>query len=182
MKPLIEVELRGLMSPEQYQSLIRRLNEEGVPVEADDKDTYFFNFPRGIFKVCDEISKDQGKLSLKIGSEETGALQEQEIVVGREQVPAFRNFFANLGYTDFHLVPQKRQNFFLPDSTLSLKFTEDFQHHFELEGELLEDESEVPAERERLKGICREYGLTPMEPEEIAARVQVIKKRLGFVK
>lgn len=180
MKPLIEVELRGLMTEDQYQKLIRRLNEERVPVEADDKDTYFFNVPRGIFKVCDEVSKDQGKLSLKLGDEETGALQELEIPFDRAEVPQYLKFFAALGYDKFHLVPQKRQNFFLPDATLSLKYTEDFRHHFELEGELLEDEADVPAERERLKELCREYGLTPLEPAEIAARVAEIKKRIGF--
>ncbi|MFA4954044.1 MAG: hypothetical protein WC641_01905 [Patescibacteria group bacterium] len=182
MKHSIEVELRGLLTPEEYDALIKRLEREGVAFEADDKDTFFFNVPQGIFKVCDEISKDQGKLSLKIGSEETGALKEMEIVIKREQVPSFMEFFAALGYTEYHHVPQKRKNFFLKDSTLSLKFTPDFQYHFELEGELLDDEALVEEEKKHLKSICDQYGIVPLEPEEIAAKVKEIRKQIGFDK
>lgn len=182
MKHVIEVELRGLLTQEQYDALIKRLEDEGVAVEADDKDTFFFNVPQGIFKVCDEISKGQGKLSLKIGSEETGALKEKEIIIKREQVSSFMGFFAALGYTEYHHVPQKRKNFFLKDATLSLKFTPDFQYHFELEGRILEDEALVEAEKKHLKAICDQYGIVPLEPEEIAVRVKEIRKRIGFDK
>jgi adenylate cyclase class IV len=182
MKPSIEVELRGLLTQEQYDSLTKRLENEGVRVESDDKDTFFFNVPRGIFKVCDEISKGQGKLSIKIGSEETGALKETEIVIKREQIPSFMEFFEALGYTENHHVPQIRKNFFLKDSILSLKFTPDFQYHFEIEGRLLKDEALVDAEKDDLKKICDQYGLVPLEPEEIAMRVKEIRKRIGFDK
>ncbi len=180
MKHVIEVELRGLLTKEQYDALTRRLKDEGTAFEADDKDTYFFNVKNGIFKVCDEISKDQGKLSLKIGSVEMGALKEKEIVIPREQVPLFIDFFAMLGYADYHHVLQKRENFFLKEATLSLKFTPDFQYHFELEGALLEDENLIEQEKIRLKSICDGYGLLPMEPEEIAARIKEIRKHIGF--
>ncbi len=77
-------------------------------------------------------------------------------------------FFRALGYGEPHLVPQKRRNWFLPDATLSLKFTPDFRHHFELEGELLADESRTEGEKARLRAICGRYGLVPLEPEAIA--------------
>jgi adenylate cyclase class IV len=182
MNHVIEVELRGLLTKEQYDSLIKRLEAEGILFEADDKDTYFFNVQKGIFKVCDEISKDQGKLSLKIGSEETGALKEKEIIITREQVPAFIEFFNALGYAEPHHVPQQRKNFFLKDATLSLKFTPDFQFHFELEGKLLEDETLVETEKKHLKDICDQYGIVPLQPEEITERVKEIRKRIGFDK
>lgn len=182
MKKTIEVELRGLLTEAQYNALVERLDHEGVRVEEDDKDTYFFNVPRGIFKVCNEISKGQGKLSLKVGSEETGALEEREIVFKQQQVKDFLKFFGALGYSEYHHVPQKRKNYFLDGATLSLKFTPDFQYHFELEGELIEDESLVERAKNRLKGICNTYGIVPMDPEEIASRVKEIRKRIGFDK
>lgn len=76
MEKTIEVELRGLLTEKQYQSLTEHLVKEGVTFEFDDKDTYFFNVSRGVFKLCDEISKNQDKLSLKIGVLESGALKE----------------------------------------------------------------------------------------------------------
>lgn len=182
MRKTIEVELRGLLTEEQYNSLIEHLTKDGVAFESDDKDTYFFNVSSGIFKLCDEISKDQGKLSLKLGSEETGALKEQEIVFERKLVPDFLNFFANIGFAERHLVPQKRKNFFLKDSTLSLKYTPDFEYHFELEGTLLSDESQIDAEKERLQVICKHYGLVPLTSEELTERIKTIRKRIGFDK
>jgi adenylate cyclase class IV len=179
-KKTIEVELRGLMTSEQATALTDRLAAAGIAQEKDDKDTYFFNVPRGIFKMCDEVSKGQGKLSLKIGSEETGALEEREIVVPRAQVADFISFFAALGYGEPHLVPQKRVNYFLPEATLSIKHTPDFQHHFEMEGRLLEDEAEIEAERARLETVCANYGLVPLTPDEITERVAAIRRRIGF--
>lgn len=180
MKHPIEVELRGFLTEEQYNALILRLKNEGIDSEEDDKDTFFFNVQKGIFKVCDEISKDKAKLSLKIGSEETGALKELEIAIPREQVKIFMSFFAALGYSDFHHVPQKRINFFLKNSILSLKFTPDFQYHFELEGRPLEDEALVENEKLMLRHVCGQYGIIPLEPEEVAAKVKEIRKRIGF--
>ncbi len=182
MKKSIEIELRGLLTEKQYNSLTERLTKDGVAFESDDKDTYFFNVSSGIFKLCDEISKDRGKLSLKIGSEETGALDEQEIIFERNLVPAFLHFFAEIGFAKHHLVPQKRKNYFLKDSTLSLKYTPDFEYHFELEGALLNNESQIDAEKERLQIICKHYGLTPLTSKEIADRIRNIRKRIGFDK
>lgn len=178
----IEVELRGLLTEEQYNSLTEHLVKDGVAFESDDKDTYFFNVSSGIFKLCDEISKNQGKLSLKIGTLETGALDEQEIIFERSLVPAFLHFFANIGFAEHHLVPQKRKNYFLKDSVLSLKYTPNFEYHFELEGTLLSDESQIDAEKKRLQIICKHYGLIPLTSEELADRIKTIRKRIGFDK
>ncbi len=120
---------------------------------------------------------------MKIGKEETGgALEEIEIVIRRDQIKPFFNFFAALGYIDYHHVPQKRRNYFFKNAELALKFTPDFQYHFELEGRLLRDSSQINKEKSRLRKICRHYGLTPLEPHEIASRIKEIRKRIGFEK
>ena len=176
----IEVELRGLLTPTQYHALQQRLLDEGVPCQADDKESYFFNFPRGVLKVCDEISQDRGKISLKLGKEAEGALEEHEIFISRDQVNAAITLLVACGYGEPHQVTQDRMNYALPTATLSLKFTEDFRHHFELEGEPVYDPSFVEEEKRRLRSICLEYGLVPLEPEEIEERVNSIKRRIGF--
>lgn len=178
--PPIEVELRGLLTKKAFDALQQHLLDEGVPCEADDKVTYFFDFPRGILKICDEISQDRGKISLKVGKEEDGALEEYEIFISRDQVNAALVLFVATGLGAPHEVTQDRMNYILPTATLSLKFTEDFRHHFELEGEPIYDLSLVEQEKQRLRAICAEYGLIPMEPEEIEERVNAIRKRIGF--
>lgn len=179
-QPLIEVELRGLLTPEAYDALQQRLLDEGVSSEADDKETYFFRFPPGILKVCDEISKDRGKISLKIGEEAQGALQEREVLLPHDQVDATLDLFRAIGYGEPHQVTQKRTNYFLPTSTLSLKFTEDFRYHFELEGEPVFDPLLVEEEKLHLRQVCAEYGLVPLEPAEVEKRIKAIKERIGF--
>jgi hypothetical protein len=178
----IEVELRGLLTKNEYESLLKRLDRKKIPHEDDDKNTYFFNVPKGIFKLCDEISKNRGKISLKLGAEETGALDEREIIINRRQIKEFIDLFGMLGYTKYHLVPQKRINFFLPSAELSIKYTPNFKYHFELEGKPISDRRKIEKEKKRLKKICADYGLTPLTPEEIATQVKKVKKKIGFEK
>jgi adenylate cyclase class IV len=180
MPRTIEVELRGLLASDEHDRLIERLTREGADFEVDDKDTYFFNFPAGILKVCDESSKDSGKISLKLGDEAHGALDETEIQISREDAPRAIHLLSKLGYGDPHHVPQKRTNYFLGSATLSVKYTPEFGHHFELEGDLLDSEARIELEKQRLQEICHAYGLVPLEPGVLEARIKDIRKRIGF--
>ncbi len=70
-----EIELRGVMGKKQYLDLIKKLNSQGYAHEKDDKVSCFFVREKGIFKINDEISKNQAKIFLKLGDEEKGKLQ-----------------------------------------------------------------------------------------------------------
>lgn len=179
-KKNVEVELRGLLDEISYRALAERLESAGTEAERDDKDTYFYDVPSGIFKICDEISKNGAKLSAKIGKEETGAMEEIEIPFDRARVEDMRKCLSAAGLTRYHQVPQKRTNFSLDGCVLSLKHTPDFGFHFELEGKPAGNEDEAARELLRLQAICERIGISPMTPAEIAGRVIAIKERLGF--
>ena len=78
-----EIELRGLLKKDQYLALIKKLDTLGYAHKKDDKLSYFFERKKGIFKLNDEISKNQAKISLKIGDEEKGSLKEYEVIFER---------------------------------------------------------------------------------------------------
>ncbi|MEI7740975.1 MAG: hypothetical protein WCJ29_00550 [bacterium] len=180
MEHNIEVELRGLMAEEAFRALETRLKKEGVKCEEDDKDTYFFNVQKGTFKISDEKSRNQAKICLKVGDLETSALREVDLKIARTEVPAAIKLLVALGYEKYHLVPQKRANYFLPGAILSLKYTPDFQFHFEMESENLVDEKDIESEKAKLRKLCAEYGIVPMDPEEIAEHMKMIRKKIGF--
>ena len=177
-----EIELRGLLEKEQYSNLIKKLDDLGYVHEEDDKLSYFFERERGIFKLNDEISKNQAKVSLKIGDEEKNSLEEYEVVVDRKYFKKLLLIFQKLGFTKFNIVDQKRINFHMKDLDveLALKHSPNFQYHFEIEylGKKIKSEEKI---KQYLKEVCGKFGITPLTEEELAKKIQEIKKDLNWV-
>ncbi|MCX6743729.1 MAG: hypothetical protein NT116_05890 [Candidatus Parcubacteria bacterium] len=173
-----EIEFRGILGKKQYFDLLKKLILRGYAHEKDDKISYFFVRKKGIFKINDEISKNQAKISLKLGDEERGKLHESEVVVDRRYFNDLLFIFQKLGFTKYHKVEQKRDNFLLKDFDveLSLKYTIDFQYHFEIEylGNKIKSENKI---KKYLKEICDKFNIVPLEEKELLQRIQDIKKR-----
>lgn len=172
-----EIELRGTLEKKQYLNLIKKLDALGYVHEKDNKLSYFFMRQRGILKLNDEISKNQTKLSLKLGDEEKGKLYECEVVLARHHFKDLLFIFKALGFTKFHKVIQKRDNFILNDYNveLSLKHTPDFQYHFEIEylGNKIKSDRGI---KKYLHKICAQLGIKPMKENELLLKIQEIKK------
>jgi len=171
-----EIELRGLLKKRQYFSLVKKLEGLGYTHEKDDKLSYFFERETGIFKINDEISKNQAKISLKLGDEEKGKLYEYEVVCDRHYFKNLLFIFKILGFTKFHIVKQKRDNFYLKnlDVELALKYSPNFRYHFEIEylGKGIKSEDKI---KKYLKEVCERIEIMPMEEEELAQRIKEIK-------
>ena len=178
-----EIELRGYLTKKQYIDLIKNLNLCGYTNEKDDKDSYFFIREKGIFKINDEISKNQAKISLKTGDEEKGRLYEKEITLDRRYVKDLLFVFKELGFTKYHKVKQKRDNFLLKDLDieLSLKYTPDFQHHFEIEyiGNKLKSEKSII---QYLKKMCDKFNIIPLSEKELFEKIKKIKNKYKLLK
>lgn len=173
-----EIEIRGVLGKEQYFDLIKRLNSCGYLENKDDKISYFFVREKGIFKINDEISKNQAKISLKLGDEEKGKLHESEVVFDRRYFKDLLFIFQKLGFTKYHKVEQKRVNFSLKDLDveLSLKYTLDFQYHFEIEyvGNKIKSENKI---KTYLRKVCDKFNIAPLEEKELLRKIQDIKKQ-----
>ncbi|MFH1030858.1 MAG: hypothetical protein V1770_06420 [bacterium] len=173
-----EIELRGVLGEEQYFNLIKKLDSCDCIHEKDDKISYFFIRKKGIFKINDEISKNQAKISLKLGDEEKGKLHESEVVLDRSYFTDLLFIFQKIGFTKYHKVEQKRDNFLFKNLgiELSLKYTPDFKYHFEIEyiGNKIKSENKI---KKYLKEICDKFNLVPLEEKELLQKIQNIKKR-----
>lgn len=176
-----EVELRGLLSEKQHDALRTDLISKGYSYSEDDKVSYFFVWDKGVFKLNDEVSQNRSKISLKIGDEVKGSLREYEVVFDRESLEGMLHIFSELGFRKFHKVDQKRKNFILNDLDveIALKYTPDFQHHFEIEyiGDQFEEIDEIKA---YLRGVCEKFGIIPLDEWELDKRIKEIKARYGL--
>lgn len=172
-----EIELRGLLTKKQYLSLFKKLGALGYTHEKDDKNSYFFERERGIFKLNDEISKNQAKLSLKLGDEEKGKLHECEVIFDRRYFKNLLFILKSVGFTRFHITKQKRDNFHLIDLDveLSLKYSKSFKYHFEIEylGKQYKLEKDI---KKYLKEVCAKLEIKPMEEDELREAIAEIKR------
>ena len=182
-KSMREIEIRGLLKKGQYLNLIKKLDDLGYTHEKDNKLSYFFKREKGIFKLNNEISKNQARISLKLGDEIKGSLEEYEVIIDRRYFKNLLTIFQKLGFTKFNIVNQIRDNFYLKDLDveLALKYSNSFQYHFEIEylGKKIKSESKI---KEYLKKVCAKLEIIPMEEIEILQKIKEIRKRLGWIK
>lgn len=176
----IEVEVRGILSEEQYQSLVKKLKQKADSYEQDGKISYFFVTIDRILKVTDEISKNRAKITLKLGDETENILEEIEIPIARDEVGNAVNMFKHLGFTKINRVEQKRINFNYEGVIISLKYSDDWGYHFEAEA-LCESEKEGKNTKIVLEKICQNLGIIPMTGEEIRRKIEEINTRHGLI-
>lgn len=175
-KKKIEVEIKGMLIEKQYNLLMDRLKKESESYEPDKKISYFFVIKNRILKVTDEISKNRAKITIKIGDETINILEEIEIPIPQEQVENAVKMFKHLGFTRVNRVEQKRINFQYKDTSVSLKYSDDWGYHFEIET-IIDNKKSAGAEKLKLESVCKDLGIVPMTPNEIRKKIEEINTR-----
>lgn len=175
----LEVELRGLLNPQEYKQLTEKLEKIHLIAQKDNKIVHFFSIRGGILKVCDETSKKAGKLSYKSGDETKNVLDEIEIKIPETSVNQCVRLMRNLGFGKIHTVDQSRTNYTYKKADLSLKITPDFGHHFEIELKVA-NSKQVKGAKDLLVRYCGELGITPLAVRELAKKIKSIKEKYGL--
>jgi adenylate cyclase class IV len=161
-KKQFEVEIRGIITEEQFTDCLSQFKRENLRAEQDDRETTFFIIKDATLKVANLINKKSAKISFKSGDiVKTVGQQEIEIDIPQDQVLAAVNLFLALGFTETQLTHQKRFNVNVDGAEISLKWSKDWLFHFEAEI-VVTDKAEIPSALERLKRICARYGLEAM--------------------
>ena len=80
----IEVELRGVMSESKQSQLLQFFSDGGVPVQKDDKISYFFVTDGFILKVTEDIDQNRAKITVKNGDETRNILEENEVMIDKK--------------------------------------------------------------------------------------------------
>lgn len=174
---MIEVELRGLLTKQKYDSLSDYLRLNCSEFYADNKTAYFFKNSHGILKVVDEKSKDSQKISFKTGNEFSGnGMNEMDIMLhDKASLDTSVKMLQLLGYPLEATVEQKRMNYLYKGAEISLKFTESWSYHFEIE-KIVAAKSDVGKAKQQLKAICQELDIIPMNEIELASFINSLRK------
>ena len=153
---------------EKFNELKKFLNENAVDLGEDNKDVYFFIMENKLLKVVDNQSADTAEIVLKMNKIGSGSnFLEKTILIDRNEVDTYANFFKDLGVTDniMHSY-QERHNYQYNGVTLSLKYSEHWQHHLELEVEVDDLNKKRDAEKQ-IFGVAKELSISIMSDEEL---------------
>ena len=162
----IEIELRGLLNKSSYQSLKNRLDVEADFLEDDNRETYFFVIPGINFKISNCISQNKAKIALKDGKESNSVNEEIEIQIMPEELENAKKIFNRLGFTKMNLSKQIRRNYTVRGINISLKWSQDWGYHFEIDSTISSSKN-LQSRKQELENFAKELGLTTLSNEEM---------------
>ena len=164
-----EIEFRCLINETEFEKLNTKLKKDGKYLGPDNKDTYFFLLPDKLLKVTKNASSAKAKISLKMNRIGNGSdFEEIEIGIIPEDTEKAVKMFEMLGFDDGQSVFQFRDNYEYKDVTISIKYTESWGFHVELET-LVDDISKKAAAEEHIRQVADQLGLTIMDEEHLKA-------------
>lgn len=163
----IEVEIRGLLTESAHDNLIGFLDEHATDREQDDRDTVIFKTPGRTLKVSHEINKGRAKIAIKSGDiTQDMSMKETEIYINVDQFPDAIHLFSELGFQSYPLSEQKRINYKYKGSSISVKWSPDWGHHYEID-QMVDNSVDAGETEERLVEIASELGLSVLTLQEI---------------
>lgn len=162
-----EIEFRCLINETEFEKLNTKLKVDGKYLGPDNKDTYFFLFPDKLLKVTKNASSAKAKISLKMNRIGNGSdFEEIEIGIIPEDTEKAVKMFDMLGFDDGQSVFQFRDNYEYKGVIISIKYTESWGFHVELET-LVDDISKKAAAEEQIRQVADQLGLTIMDEEHL---------------
>lgn len=175
----VEVELRGIIDKEKFNALSEEL-EKKYRGEDDNKETHFYVTADFILKIEKRDNPKEIFLIVKDGDETKNVLEELEVKLDSADLPNVIRIFDILGYSKINIVKQKRRNYFLEDDVvLSLKYTDDWGYHFEIEKIVRLNDAEKT--KNLLADKCKSLDLKFMDGPEIAEKINEINKNHGYI-
>ncbi|MFH2029479.1 MAG: CYTH domain-containing protein [Bacteroidota bacterium] len=179
VKGKVEVELRGILSEEEFDNLSNNLKKR-YSYERDNKKTLFYVTTGFILKIETKKELDTFFLIVKNGDETKNILEEIEVKLNISDLPKMIKILEILGYSKVNIVEQRRTNYFLEDNiVLSLKYTNDWGYHFEIEKMVKLFEAEKT--KKKLADKCGFFNIKFMDGIEIAGKINEINKKHGFI-
>lgn len=175
----IEVEIRGIITEEEYNLAIQKLDTLAEKKEEDNREAYFFIIPNKNLKVSNSISKNKAKLALKIGNESETAVEEIEVSIKPEDTEKLVSVLNHLGFDKFKKSDQKRINYWYKNTEIAIKWSQDWGFHFEME-QVVNPSEEVNSAHEYLIQTALGLGLKPNTEQEIEQFISNLRKSQGI--
>ena len=163
-----EIEMRALLSEEEYTSLLDRLSAEATDLGADDKKVWFYVLPDKLLKVTHNVSAGNGKVTLKLNRIGQGSsFPEIEYKIDEADVPKAVAIFDQLGFEALIEPKILRHNFIFENVELAVKYSASWGYHVELE-QVVNREEDRDAAEAAIKAVGDKLGLKIMTEEELA--------------
>ena len=167
MKKNIEVELRSLIDERKFFDLKFFLAENGKDLGEDNKDTYFFLFSDKLFKITNNITKNNAKITLKLQKIGLGSdFEEIEVQFPCEDVEKVIRIFGILGFKDYQYSYQSRNNYLYKNIEFAIKYTVSWGFHCEMEI-MVNSKDCVPEAIKQMTLVASELGLKIISDKEL---------------
>lgn len=168
-KKQIEIELRALLTREEYTRVKKFLAERAIDLGKDDKDVYFFLLPNKIVKVVNNVSQKTAKIVIKFNRLGRGRsdFEEIEIPINPKDFEKAVKLFSALPFEQIQNSYQKRHNYRYNGVEIALKYSETWGFHMELEIIIDNLAKKDKAER-KIRKVAQELGVKILTEEELA--------------
>jgi adenylate cyclase class IV len=176
----IEVEKRGILTKKEYEILPKKIMAlSAKDLGKNDTKTIFYAGSDAQLKVQVRNSKKQAKIAWKSGGFD-GASSRKEIEVGIDfnDIKSAEHLIDVLMPTARKVLTfQKRHDFSVNGLTISVKYSEHWKYHVELD-EVVNTEEEVNAALERIQRLASELNIKLLTQEEEKSLVAGILAKL----
>jgi len=174
--PNIEIEYYSLITPEKHEELNQFLIQNAEDFGEDNKESYYFLLEGKTFKVVNNISKNSAKIVLKIGRIGEGDFfDETEVSIAPEEYENTVKIFTNILPCPFIKSFQERHNFNYKGVDISVKYSDEWDHHVELET-LVNDLAEKEMADKKIFEVAEELGLKILTIKEAKALTEKIER------
>lgn len=171
----IEVEYYSLVTPERHEELNQFLMKNAQDLGEDNKETHFFILKGKIFKVVKNVSTGTAKIVLKIGRIGEGDFfDETEVPINIESYDDAVRIFTNIMDCQIMKSFQQRHNFSYKGVDISIKYSNEWGHHVELEI-MVDDLSRKEEADKVIHKVAKELNLkilTIEEAKEFTERIE----------
>lgn len=165
---MLEIEKRGLLNEEKYNELLSFLSENAKNLGEDDKDVVYYIYDDKLLKVVNNLSKNNAKISLKMNKlGDSVATEELEVFFDKDNFLQMKKIIEKV-CSPKQIIEgeQKRKNFMYKECEISVKWSKDYQYHFEIE-KMTENKSDISLLEKEIDIVLSELGLISMTNDEI---------------
>ena len=174
----IEVEFRAIFDKVKFEQLKTYLDKNATDQGQDDKNVFFYVYSDKFVKVVDNVSQKTAKLVLKLTKIGRGTnFDETEIPIDPAYIPKAVKFFSHLCPNPVMESFQQRRNYLLKGVEVSLKYSQNWGYHLELEV-VINHLSQKTAAVKKIKNIAQELDVKLMTETEIRQFIKKFEK--GF--
>ena len=165
---MFEVEFRSRFDSQKYEALKVYLDRHAEKLGSDNKDCYYYIFPDKLLKLVHNTSKRTAKISLKLNRIGKGAVfPEIELYFSPEDFGTARELLNKLDLPAKVMHgPQERINYKYRNCEISLKYSEAWGYHMEIEQVVDKKEKSADAEK-YIRQVAEELGVKLMSEEEL---------------